>query len=128
MTTLKLPPPCYALLQTELVEMDSGRAVCLFRPTPEMENPMGTIQGGILAAFLDNVIGPAIFSAVPDKVTSTLQLSINYLRPVKAGEVIRGIAQVLKQGRSQIVLEAWLERESDGELLVKASTVNLLLG
>ena len=67
MTTPKIPPPCFAFLQSELVEASGGQAVVLFRPTEQMENPFGIIQGGILAAMLDNTIGPALFTVVPDR-------------------------------------------------------------
>ncbi len=53
MTMVKVPPPCFAFLESELVEASSGKAVVLFRPTEQMENPYGIIQGGILAAMLD---------------------------------------------------------------------------
>jgi uncharacterized protein (TIGR00369 family) len=126
-TTPKMPPPCFAFLQSELVEASGGKAIVLFRPTEQMENPYGIIQGGILAAMLDNTIGPALWSIVPDRRSSTIQMSINFLRPVKAGEVIRGVAEVVKHGQTQAYIETRLERASDGAVLTKATATNVFL-
>ena len=92
-----------------------------------MENPFGYIQGGILAGMLDNVIGPATHIAASGKPTTTIQMSLNYLRGVRTTDVVIGRAQVIKRTRRQLYTEASLEREHDGELLVRASATNLIL-
>ncbi len=127
MTMVKVPPPSFAFLESELVEASGGKAVVLFRPTEQMENPYGIIQGGILAAMLDNTVGPALWSIVPDRASSTIQMSINFLRPAKAGDVIRGIAEVVKHGQTQAYIEARLERATDGAVLTKATATNVFL-
>ncbi len=127
MKEIKIPPPVWDLLKSEFVEAAEGRAVVLFRPTEEMENPYGIIQGGVLAAMLDNTIGPALLSLVPDRPTSTIQMSISFLRSVKAGETVRGVAEVVKHGRTQAYVEARLERVTDGALLAKATASNVFL-
>jgi len=123
----KLPPPCHEFLHSELLELGDGRAVVRFRPDERMTNPFGTIQGGILAAMLDNCIGPAMVSAAPDRRGTLVQLSVNYLGAARPGEPLLGSAEVIKLGRTQIVVDAWLKRESDGELLVRGTGTNLLL-
>lgn len=123
---IKMPPPCFDFLHAELLSAENGRAVVRFIPTEQMENPYGSIQGGIIAGMLDNVFGPAVVSAMPSSRTSTIQMSVNYLRSVKAGEPIIGIAQVVKLGRTQVLIEARMERESDRELLVMATATNLI--
>ena len=60
--TPRIPPPTYEYLNAELLEQGSGRVRCRFRPTEEMTNPLGAVQGGILAAFFDDTMGPAIYS------------------------------------------------------------------
>ena len=123
---IKLPPPCFDFLHAELLSAENGRAVVRFVPTEQMENPYGTIQGGIIAGMLDNVFGPAVVSAAPSSRSTTVQMSVNYLRSVKAGEPIIGTAEVVKLGRTQVLIEAKMERESDRELLVKATATNLI--
>ena len=122
------PPPCMAFLHAELIEASDGRAVVRFSPKPEMENPYGLIQGGILTGMLDNIIGPAVVSAVPNRQTSTIQMNVHYLAPARAGEVLIGTAEVVRHGRTQAYIEAQLVRESDQTLLAKGTATNVFLG
>jgi uncharacterized protein (TIGR00369 family) len=92
-----------------------------------MDNPYGFVQGGILAGFIDNVIGVAMFTLKPERRPSTVNLSLNYLRPARSRETIRGVAEVIREGRRQMYVEARLERENDDEVLVKATAINLLV-
>ena len=125
--TPRLPPPTYEYLNAELLERVSGRARCRFLPTEEMTNPLGAIQGGILAAFFDDTMGPAVFSISEGRGFTTVSLNVSYLRAAKPGEPVVCEATVVKHGRSQAYVEASLSRESDGALLARASSVNLFL-
>lgn len=127
MPEIKLPPPCYDFLHSELVSAENGEAVVRFTPIEDMENPYGSIQGGILAGMIDNVLGPAVVSTAPERPSATIQMSINYLKPVKAGEVLVGRAHVVKAGRSQVYMEASLEKEVDGTLVARATATNVYL-
>jgi len=44
-----------------------------------------------------------------------------------AGEAIIGTAEVIKHGRTQAYIEAKMERESDGALLIRATATNIML-
>jgi len=116
-----------AFLNAEMIENEPGKAVFKFRPTAEMENPFGTIQGGLLAGMIDNLVGPAVFAADPSRATATIQMNLHFLGPAAAGDVLIGRAEAVKMGRTQAYVEAELRRESDGKLLVKASAVNIFL-
>ncbi len=122
------PPPCFEFLHAELIEATDGRAVVRFSPDSQMENPYGLIQGGLLAGMLDNCIGPAVVSAVPDRQTTTLQMSTHYLSPAKAGDVLLGTANVVKYGKTQAVIETRLVREKTGEVIAIATATNIFLG
>jgi acyl-coenzyme A thioesterase 13 len=124
----KIPPPCFAFLHAELLSAQDGVAVVRFHPTEGMENPYGTIQGGILAGMLDNIIGPAVVSAQPDRRSATIQMSVNYLDSAKAGDTLLGTARVVRAGRRQAYIEAELIRESDNACLVKATATNVFVG
>lgn len=123
----KLPPPCFEYLRTEFIEAKDGKCVCRFHPVEEMENPYGIIQGGVIAGFMDNLVGPAVMSVNPTRQSSTINLSVNFLRAVRAGEALLGTAEVIKYGRTQAYVEARLERESDNVLLVRATATNVFL-
>jgi uncharacterized protein (TIGR00369 family) len=63
----------------------------------------------------------------PDRASATIQMSVNYLKPAKAGEAVIGRAEVVRQGTNQVYLEGSLERESDGTLLLRATATNIFL-
>ncbi len=118
-------PPCFDFLKASMLEYGNGKAKMKFLPTEEMLNPFGIIQGGILAGMLDNVIGPAIFSLAPRRPTCTLQMNMNYIGAVKAGDELIGTAEVIHFGRSQVYVEAKLMR--GGKLIATATSTNLFL-
>ena len=123
----RVPPPTYEYLNAETLEESPGRVRCRFRPTEAMTNPWGAVQGGILAAFFDDTMGPAVFSIANGRGFTTVSLNVTYLRAAKPGEAVVCEATVVKHGRTQAYAEATLTRESDGELLARASSVNLFL-
>ena len=123
----RVPPPTYEYLNAETLEESPGRVRCRFRPTEAMTNPWGAVQGGILAAFFDDTMGPAVVSIANGRGFTTVSLNVTYLRATKPGEPVVCDATVVKHGRTQAYAEATLTRESDGELLARATSVNLFL-
>jgi uncharacterized protein (TIGR00369 family) len=124
---MRLPPPTFEYLNGEVLEQAPGRVRCRFRPTEEMTNPLGAVQGGILAAFFDDTMGPAVFSIASGRGFTTVSLNVTYLRATQPGEPVVCEATVVKHGRTQAYVEAALTRESDGALLARATAVNLFL-
>lgn len=78
---LLLPPPCLLDMQAEPLTYEDGISLSIRFPVlPRYRNPMGNMQGGFIAAALDNTIGPFSYLVAPPSVTS--QLDLSYLRPV----------------------------------------------
>jgi len=123
----RFPPPTYEYLNAELLERNEGRARCRFLPTEGMTNPLGAIQGGILAAFFDDTMGPAVGSIASGRGFTTVSLNVSYLRAAKPGEPVVCEAVVVKHGRTQAYVEASLARENDGALVARATAVQLFL-
>jgi len=68
-------------------------------------NPKGTLQGGVLAVYLDDCMGYAILgSRGADARFSTVSLTVGYLRPVGGGDVV-AIGRVVRAGRQLATLE-----------------------
>lgn len=127
MSVPKVPPPCWNLFDARAIIMEPGHALIEFRTEPAHENPYGNVQGGLLAAMIDNCIGPAVFLLVPDRQMSTIEMKLNYLSPARPGELLRGEAHVIKHGRTTAFVEISLTR-ADGTLVAKASATNVFLG
>ena len=83
--------------------------------------PRGSVQGGLVAGFLDETMGWAHVWAT-DHVEAPLNLDINMtlLRPVMAGPLV-GKGRVIRRGRKVIFLEAELFDEA-GHLLARATS------
>ena len=56
------PPPCAKTLGLEFVQIDGERGTIetKFEAKPEFLNPAGNVQGGFLAAMLDDTMGTAL--------------------------------------------------------------------
>jgi len=91
-----------------------------FEAKPEFANPRGFIQGGILAAMLDDTMGPAVFVRTKgQQFPVTIDLHAQYLRPVKAGPVTAK-ARVVQLGKTVAFMEGELF-DAEGQVAVKAT-------
>lgn len=95
-------PPAARLLGWKLVALDvqAGTIEVQFDARAEFVNPSGFVQGGFLAAMLDDTLGPAAFAMAGGKqITTTIDLHVHYLRPVLPGYVMtRG--RVIRLGKN----------------------------
>lgn len=77
--------PMAELLDLRLLEVEEGRVVFGGQASLAHYNTMGVAHGGLLATLLDSALGCAVNTlAPPGKVFTTLELKINYVRPVTA--------------------------------------------
>lgn len=77
--------PMGDLLGLRLVEVDEGRVVFTAQATAAHNNTTGYAHGGFTATLLDSALGCAINTLAQDgKVYTTLELKINYMRPITA--------------------------------------------
>jgi uncharacterized protein (TIGR00369 family) len=83
-------------------------------------NPAGTVQGGFLAAMLDDTQGPALFSASKGTVYApTIDFHIVCLKPARPGR-FTGKGRVVSLGKTIAVTEA--ELFDEGGILVARGT------
>src|SRR4029079_16634927 len=116
-------PPCAQLLGWRLLDHDAekGWARIEFLGRPEFLNPAGFIQGGLLAAMLDDCMGPAAwFKSKGEWFTSTIDMNVSYLSAAKPGRLI-GEGQVVQLGKTIGFLEAKLMDES-GQIIARATS------
>ncbi len=92
----------------------------------EFCNPAGFIQGGFLAAMLDDTMGPAVFVMTEGRrYTATVSLTVNYLAPAKPGPIV-GEAEVTQLGKTIAFMAGKLTAE-DGTLLATATATARLV-
>ena len=115
-------PPCAELLGWEIVEARpaDGWIRIRFEARPEFVNPAGHIQGGFLAAMLDDTMGPAMFIYGEGRVfTPTIDMHVSYLAPARPGPLY-GEGQVVQAGKSIAFLEGKL-MDLSGTVVARAT-------
>lgn len=97
-----------------------------FPTKPEYANPGGAVMGGIVAAFLDDCMGPLIVAATGgEKFPVTLDLHTTYFKPVPIGPRALVEARVDRLGGSAAFTSAQIASDS-GEVLVRAVQTAML--
>lgn len=88
---------------------------------PAALNPFGTLQGGYLAVFIDELLSTAIASVLEDgEWAMTAEFKINFLRALPPAP-LAGSARVMRRSRTLAFLESQIETE-DGKIAVTASS------
>jgi uncharacterized protein (TIGR00369 family) len=116
------PPPAAQLLGFRLLAIDpeAGTIEAAFTATEQFLNPAGTVQGGFLAAMLDDTLGPALVATLGDgEWAPTTDLHVQFLRPAMPGE-LRGHGRIVRRGRDVAFLAGEL-RNGDGDLVATAT-------
>jgi len=124
---LKLPPPIFTDMQGEYVAMDlEAKTMTIRFPVQERyQNPMGYMQGGMIAAAIDNAIGPLSFMVAAPNVTKSME--VTYLRPIPASvSEITVTAAFESQTDRELIFVADVLRD-DGTKLAQARSINVLL-
>lgn len=123
---LELPPKAFLHMDGKFVSyVRKKELVCTFYADPEFSNPMHVMQGGFLGAAIDNTMGPLSYLAT-GRATTTLELSVNYIRMVKEAQRIQVTARVVARGNQHLYMEAEAIDE-DGKQLARASSQVLIL-
>lgn len=110
--------PHTALLGSEFVGWDEAAQTVTLRFTVkrEMTTWRGGVQGGLVAGYLDDVMGYAYVAATGGEMAPlNVDISMSLIRLIPEGATIIGKGRVVKGGRRVVFLE--------GELLAEDGTV-----
>jgi uncharacterized protein (TIGR00369 family) len=120
------PPPVARLIGFTLASAEPGRVVMEMDAGPQHANPMGTVHGGILCDLADAAMGMAYASSLDEGETfTTLELKINFLKPVWAGR-LTAEGRLVKGGRTVGLVECDIHDEKD-RLVARASSTCMTL-
>jgi uncharacterized protein (TIGR00369 family) len=115
-------PPAAKLLGWKVLEAtpDSGRIRVQYEATSALANPLGNVQGGFIAAMLDDTVGPSLATMLEkDEFGVTIELKTNFIRPAKPG-ILVGEGRVVHRGGSIAFVEGTLT-DGDGRLIATAT-------
>ncbi|MBV8820740.1 MAG: PaaI family thioesterase [Acidobacteriaceae bacterium] len=122
------PIPLGRLLGFRVAAVEPGYAVIEIETTAEHANPMGTLHGGVLCSIADSAMGIAHASSLNEgETTTTLELKINFLRPVWSDR-LRAVGRVIKPGRTVSLVECDVFDSKDRLVARSSSTCMTLRG
>lgn len=110
------PPGFGTWLQPKMIAVEEDSLTIEVIVRPEMCNPVGTLHGGIHSAILDELIGMTTAAMGNETHFVSLNMTTDYLRAAKAGEVVRAKSQVIRKGRTAIHLIAQLTNAEGKEI------------
>jgi len=75
-------------------------------------SPAARVHGGVVSAFLDFACGAAVFTTLgPDDFASTVELKVNYLRPLNVGDRLTAETRVVFRGKRLCVIHGFAYKE-----------------
>ena len=109
--------------QLRSIDPEAGTIEVGFEAAPAFVNPVGVIQGGFLAAMLDDTLGPALVATLgPGQFAPTLELNVQYLRPARPGALV-GRGRVIHRTSSVAFLAGELADPSGTVVATASATV-----
>lgn len=121
-------PPIAELFGMTVQSVEPGDVVFGCSPDESTYNPLGVVHGGLACVLLDTVTGCAVHSTLAAGLGyASLEIKVNYLRPIHGGLPLTAHGWVTKPGRRAAFAEGDL-RDPAGTVLATASSTCLVYG
>ena len=124
---VKIPPPIFAKMNGKVLEYNEleMKMNVLFPIDREYCNPFGNMQGGMIAAAIDNTFGPLSMLVAPPNYTRKLE--VKYKKPItEKNKYIIVVAQVQEIDEHKLILVASVFDDNEN-VMVKAKSVHWIL-
>ena len=123
-----IPPPVFISMKAEFLTIDPENAMVEIKlPVPYSSlNPFGTMQGGIIAAAVDNAIGP--LSMIVGPISFTRDMELKYRKPVKEDYEYIIVRATLTEKKDRRLYFSADVMDPDGNILVNAKAMNWIVG
>lgn len=119
-------PPIMEALGLSLTKCEGGWARVEMVADERFHNLMGIVHGAIATGLADTAMGLAVTSLLEDDEScTTVELKINFVRPVISEKLIAD-GKVLHRGGRTALAEATVTNE-EGKLVAKATSTCLIL-
>ena len=105
--------PFGELIGLNFTELRKGFAHCTLDVDDKLFNPHRVLHGGVIYSMADTGMGAALYSLLEkDESCATIELKINYFKPVKSGTLIC-TTQVIHKGKKIAVLESEVKNDEE---------------
>ena len=119
------PPPIAQLLGLKVTDFCEGCTTVEMEATNKYWNPMNTLHGGVYCDLADIAMGFSFLTTLnKDELFTTVDLRINYLKPVTTGKLI-ATSKIIKRGKRLGYVECEIVNEQ-GKLVAKASSTCII--
>jgi len=110
--------PFWSLLGMEIIEIKKGWAQIRLPFSEKLANGIGVMHGGAIFSPADSAVGMALVGLIDkDENISTLEMKINYLKPLTAGDIIAE-AKIVHRGTMTAIGDVEVKDEK-GNLIAK---------
>jgi uncharacterized protein (TIGR00369 family) len=120
-------PATSRLLGWKLLALDpaAGTIRVEFAAVLDFMNAIGTIQGGIITAMLDDAMGPVATAFLGGHhMAPTVELKTNFMRPATVGPLFVE-ARVVHRGRDIVFLEGAMRNKEDKLIATGTATARI---
>jgi len=116
--------------RTVKVVPGSGEAEVALTIREDHLSPAGRVHGGVISAFFDFACGAAVFATMqPRDFCSTVELKVNYFRPLDRGDELVAKTKVMFRGKRLAVIQGFLYRNGATDPVAMATaTFNVVSG
>jgi uncharacterized protein (TIGR00369 family) len=114
--------PFVHFLGIELGEVERGAATLHLNVRDELKQNRGVVHGGVTASLIDTASAFAVLTLLePDQTTTTISLTIHYLRPLLHGQATAH-ARILRGGRRVLTVSVDVLDESEALIATALTT------
>ncbi len=120
----EIPPPVFDAMQAEMVDYDLAEAslTVKFPVLDEQLNPYGNMQGGMIAAAIDNTIGPLSMLVAPPNFTRHMEVKYRKVISPDLGHFYV-TARFVEQKKRQLIFDV-VVKDKEGNNLATANSTN----
>ena len=121
--SFEFPPAVYKMMQGEILNFDADKGIFAnrFPVLREQLNPFGNMQGGMIAAVIDNTVGPLSILVAPASFTRYMDLKYRKAIPLDV-DFIYVTARFVEQKKRQIFFTTTVCSEEGEEFASAKST------
>lgn len=120
-------PDFARMLGIQLIEAGADRVVMDLPVTQALSNRNGVMHGGAILGLTDNIGGTASsLNLKPGENTVTMESKVNFLRPIRIGDVARATATAVHIGGTTQIWDIAVTR-GDGKLAAKVTQTQMTI-
>ena len=121
-------PPFADMLGITVIRSTPDRIEAELSVRPDLGNRNGNMHGGAVMAFADDLGGAATIVNLPDgATTATIESKTNFFAAIQVGDIARAECIALHKGRTTMVWQTRITRQSDGKLAAIVTQTQLVI-